>query len=71
VEALDLAVRAWTVRLRLQVSDAVASEKSAEEATAGVGPGVVGHQPLRGDPVRGVEGEHALAEGDDGWSALV
>ena len=44
----------------------MSSELFADEATAGVGPGVVGHQPPCLDPVLGVEAEGAFEEADDG-----
>jgi hypothetical protein len=66
VEAFDFPVRAWPVRLGREVGDRVSSELLADEATAGVGPGVVGHQSFAADPVDGVEVQGALEEAGDG-----
>ena len=66
MEAFDFPVRAWPVRLGREVGDLVSSELFADEATAGVGPGVVGHQSFGADRVNGVEAECALEEAGDG-----
>jgi hypothetical protein len=71
VEALDLAVGARTVRLRLQVSDAVAGEELTDEPTPRVGPGIVGQQSLRSNAVPAAEDEGALEEANDSCGALV
>jgi hypothetical protein len=62
LEALGRAVRAWPVRLAGQMAGAVTGEQLAQRAVAEVAEGVVCHQSLRGDAVRGVEGERALDE---------
>ena len=71
VEALDFAVRARPVGLGGEVLDVVVSEQRAERAVSGVREGVVGHQPLGGDSVRGVENERSLEERRDGRCAFV
>jgi hypothetical protein len=60
VEALDLAVCAWPVRLGGEVADAVADEQLAQGAVLHVAEAVVGHEPLRDDPVLGEESERSL-----------
>jgi len=71
VETLDLAVRARPVGLGGEVLEAALAEELAEGATAGVGPGIVRHQPLSGDPVLLVEGKGAPEEADGGGGARV
>jgi hypothetical protein len=51
--------------------DAVLDEQLAQREALHVGEGVVGHQSLRDDPVRGEEGERAFHEAGDGCRLLV
>jgi hypothetical protein len=71
VEALDLAVRAWSTRPRGQVPDPALAQELAQAAVERVAPMVVRHQPLRLDPVRRKDGECPLHEPGDRRRALV
>src|SRR6266536_2403822 len=53
------------------MSDAVAGEQLGEGAVLDVAEAVVGHQPLRHDPVLSVEGERALEEAGHRRGSLV
>ncbi len=53
------------------MADAVAGEQLAQRAVLDVAEAVVGHQPLRDDPVLGEEGERPLDEAGDGRGFLV
>jgi hypothetical protein len=71
VEPLDLPVGAWPIRLGGEVADALAGEQLAQRAVLHVAEAVVGHQPLRRDPVALVEGERTLEEAGDSLGFLV
>jgi len=53
------------------VADPVPGEQFAQRAVLDVAEAVVGHQPLRDDPVLGEEGERAFDEGGHRRRALV
>jgi len=53
------------------VADAVAGEQFAQRAVLDVAEAVVGHQPLRDDPLRSEEGERPFEEAGDGRGLLV
>jgi hypothetical protein len=59
------------VRLGSQVPDLLAVEQLAEVAALDVDPGVVGHQPLRHDPVLGEGAECPLEEASGRCCSLV
>jgi len=71
VEAFDLAVGAWPVGPRLEVSDLFALEEAAQVTAAAVLHRVVGHQSLRADLVFGEAAERSLEERDHGRCFLV
>jgi hypothetical protein len=71
VEALDLAVGAGPVRLRREVTDAVAGEQLAQRAVLDVAEAVVGHQPPGDYAVLGEVRERALDKAGDGRCLLV
>jgi hypothetical protein len=53
------------------MSDPVAGEQLAERAILDVAEAVVGHQPLRDDPMLGEEGKRPLDEAGHGRRSLV
>src|SRR5215207_2881583 len=69
--ALDLAVDLGAADWDQQMPDAVSLEQLAERAVLAVDEGVIAHQPLDGDPVRGVENEPAFDEAGDRCRTLV
>src|SRR6266542_3226512 len=71
VEALNLPVGAWPIRLGGQVANGLAAQQLAQRAILGVDERVVGHQPFRLDAVLSEEGERAFQEGGHGRRALV
>ena len=71
MEALYFAVGAWPVGLCGEVPDPFACEQLAQGAVLDVAEAVVGHQPLRDDPVVGEEGEGSIEEAGDGRGFLV
>ena len=71
VETLDLAVGAGGVWPGPEVADPVLGEQLSERPVVGVGPGVVGHDPLWLDAQRSIPVKRSADEGGDGVGALV